>query len=453
MQRHFTFLVIFRVVILLLFLVAFAFVFGKPEMIVNHFVLSVIIIALVVELILFVNRSNRELAKLFNAIAHGDFTVSFPVRVRGGSFDVLDQSLNHIVAAFKEVTIEREAQKHLVQRLVNQINVGIIAVQNNESISLMNDTAENLLSVYRLQSWSVLGEKHPEFVKMIESIGTNGRKLVEWKSKDETRILSVDVSSGQLLEQPHRLIIIQDINNEIEQKEIEAWHKLIRILTHEIMNSVTPIASLSDTTQSMLQRKDGTTKTAAELNDEAISDIVFSLTTIQRRTEGLMRFVDHYRTLSHIPKPSFSEVHILEIAEAVVSLMQSELQKHGIRVTVHADVKLPGIKGDRSLIEQVFINLLSNSIYALSNRVDPQIKIEASVQENRNIIVTVEDNGRGIGEKELPHIFVPFFSTRQGGSGIGLSLSKQIMASHNGSIKAKSTLGVGTAFILRFPIA
>lgn len=450
-HRKFYFLVVLRVLLLVVTIFAFAFVFGRSDMIINHFIIASVIVVQIIEMIHFVNRTNRELTRLFNSIVHHDFAITFRDGNYGNSFKELESSLNAMIESYKAVKIEREAQYHLLQRLVSNINIAIIAVQNNAEISIINPAAEKLIGETGAKSWKILEQLQPSFTQLIEGIGDNGRKLAEWKVGGESKMLSIDVSTNVLLDLPHRLIIIQDINQEIEQKEIEAWHKLIRILTHEIMNSVTPISSLTETTQSMLRNNDGILRKAPELNDEVISDIEFSLRTIQKRSEGLLAFVETYRTLSKVPKPVLAPVEIRSLLTSVEELMREEMSRNKILLTVNMDTTTEVVSMDRVLVEQVLINLISNSTHALAGRPEPRIVLSAYDAE-RSLIIEVYDNGGGIPEQVLGHIFVPFFSTRQQGSGIGLSLSKQIMSSHGGNITVKSIPQVESRFFLRFKV-
>jgi nitrogen fixation/metabolism regulation signal transduction histidine kinase len=452
LHRKFYALVILRVLLLVVMIFAFTIIFGRVELMINHVIIASVIIVQVIEMIHFVNRTNRGLARLFNSIVHHDFAITFSEGNYGKSFKELEVSLNAMIESYKTVKIEREAQYHLLQRLVTNLNIAIIAVQNNAEISIINPAAEKLIGERGTKNWKILEQLKPSFTRLIEEIGDNGRKLAEWKIGGESKILSIDVSTNLLLDLPHRLIIIQDINQEIEQKEIEAWHKLIRILTHEIMNSVTPISSLTETAQSMLRNKDGKLRKAAELTDQMMSDIEFSLRTIQKRSEGLLQFVETYRTLSRIPKPVLAPVEIRSLFAAIEQLMREEMSKSEILLQVKINTTTEVIPMDRTLVEQVLINLISNSTHALAGRLDPKIVLSVYDVEER-LIIEVYDNGCGISDKVLAHIFVPFFSTRQEGSGIGLSLSKQIMSAHGGSITVKSIPDVETRFFLKFKLS
>ena len=273
----------------------------------------------------------------------------------------------------------------------------------------------------------------------------DGRRLMEIKTASGTRILSVEVSYLLMIDKSYRLITLQDINSAIEQKEIEAWHKLIRILTHEIMNSVTPIASLSETMQTMLSNKP-----ADAIGEDVVEDIRFSLNTIQKRSERLIDFVENYRRLTRVPKPVIQPVGVQNFLVNIENLMREEIGRNNIVLSLDIEDDTLDIKIDPMLVEQVLINLIRNSIHAVEGKSEKHIEVKA-YRDEKMIIIEVTDNGKGIPEKELKEIFVPFFSTKKDGSGIGLSLSKQIMSLHGGRIKVDSILNEGTSFYLVFP--
>jgi two-component system, NtrC family, nitrogen regulation sensor histidine kinase NtrY len=447
-MSRFTLLMLLRIALLVGNVILFVWIFGDMRLFFNQIILVALFIGQLAELIYFINHTNRELARLFISIKHSDFTVSFNRKKLGHSFSELEGSLNEIVQAFKQVKIEKEAQFHFLQMLVNQLTIGIISLQKNE-IALINPTAQKLLHMEGVKNWKLLEATKPAFTKEIELISDAGRKLIEWKENGTAKLLAIEVNTLIILDKQHRLITLQDINSEIEQKEIEAWHKLIRILTHEIMNSVTPISSLTETMQGMLIDKNGKQKDLSAMNDETIADVRFSLNTIQKRSEGLLDFVENYRKLTRIPKPVKEKIRVHSFLLSMESLMKQQLIQHQIQLSISADDKELVIDADQTLLEQVIINLITNSTHALENRPHKEIQLKAYAQDNFKII-EVTDNGKGIPEKELKEIFVPFFSTRKEGSGIGLSLSKQIMSTHEGSIRVKSEVGLGASFYLYF---
>lgn len=449
MHKRFSILLIIRVLLLTTTISTLSLIFGDQRLFFNHIILGIIIIFQVTEMIRFVNRTNRELAKLFLAVRHSDFSITFAHGSLGKSFKELEHSFIEIIKAYKEVKIEKEAQFHFLQMLVNTLHVGIISLKNNSEVTLINPTAEELLGIKGIKNWKFVREYNPSFVRELELIGENGRRLVEVGGHKDTKTFSIDVTTLFIFDAPHKLITFQDINAEIEQKEIEAWHKLIRILTHEIMNSVTPISSLTETMQTMLQDDEGKQKQVNDITDEAISDILFSLKTIQKRSDRLLSFIDDYRKFSRVPKPDPETIELKELFDEVHKLMQAKLDKHKIHFSVDLAPNATHAWIDRTLIEQVLINLTTNSIHALDERPNREIRL-SSYQKNNYLIIEVADTGKGIPEKELNDIFIPFFSTKKEGSGVGLSLSKQIISLHGGKITVQSVPDKGTSFYLHF---
>ena len=445
--KRFTFLIVIRIFFLLANVLVISLIFGDKRLFFNQIILSIVLIIQVMELIRFVNHTTRELTKLFYAIRHSDFSITFKQSILGKSFKDLNESMLDIINAYKEVKIEKEAQFHFLQMLVNQLHIGIIVMDANENITLINPTAETMLGVPLTKNWKLIKSKNPFVVGELQSMGDNGKKLIEMKTDIETYFVSADVRTLVILDRPLKLITLQNINSEIEQKEIEAWHKLIRILTHEIMNSVTPISSLTETIQGLLKNKDGSEKQLSDLRQETISDISFSLNTINRRTDGLLHFVENYRKLTKVPKPVLETFDVETYLKNVVQLMQHELTRQNILIEVQSD-KIE-LTADPILVEQILINLITNSIQALAGKASPLIQLLAYLSGNQ-VIIEVKDNGKGISKRELSEIFIPFFTTKKDGSGIGLSLSKQIMTLHGGSLRARSEEHVGTSFYLAF---
>lgn len=445
--KKFSFKVTLRIFILLCTTLLLAYIFGDDRLFFNQIILLALIVIEVFELIRYVNQTNRELAKFILSIKHNDISVNFRQSKIGASFDELYDAFEDIARSYEGAKIEKQAQFEYLRLVVNNMNVGIISLENETDIALMNKPAERILGVSGVKNWKILKEKAAAFTSKIEEMQETGRRLIEITLNGQSQTLSVDVITVKMLEKDYKLITFQDIHGEIEQKEIEAWHKLIKILTHEIMNSATPISSLTETMQSVIE-KDGKAKKVKELDDETIADLLFSLKTIQRRSNGMLTFIDDYRKLTKVAKPKLEPVNAQLFFDALYNLLKPQLARENI--TLHCEVKdVQEIMMDSVLIEQVIINLVKNATYALKDTKEATINLLTSRNDGR-ITIEVADNGAGIPEKELKEIFVPFFSTKKDGSGIGLSLSKQIMHLHGGNIRVKSEVGKGSSFYLVF---
>ncbi|MCK5102143.1 MAG: ATP-binding protein, partial [Cyclobacteriaceae bacterium] len=368
---------IIRVLIILVLCVVFGFIFAKTDLFFSQIIILSLIILLSFELIRFVTKTNKELKKLFTSIKHQDFSASFSSQNLGKSFEDLSEIFSEIIKAFRNIKIEKEAQLQLLQVIIDQINVGIVAVKDRHQIVFINKKATDLLSIPGLKTWNIdipLIYKIDEEVKAMKSYG---KKLLELQIGDEIKQLAFHVNRTISLEEDLLLMTFHDIRSEIEQKEIEAWYKLIRILTHEVMNSVTPLSSLTETILMLLQDKEGNPKDISQISNEEITDIRNSLKTIQGRSEGILEFVDAYRRLTNIPHPEFEELLLGELFENVENLFSGELNQKKIELTVWIQNDLLSITADKHLMEQMLINLISNSIFALDVASNPAIEIRA----------------------------------------------------------------------------
>ena len=448
--KSFVINIVVRITLILitsLLIARFYFVMESSQLVFSFLVSFSVLTFQVVELLWFATRTNRELSRFFLSIKHSDFSVNYSTNNKKSHISELHEAFNLITRSFKEVKIEREKQFEFLQLIVEQISIGLIAINGKNDIILMNSSAEKILGVQKPKTWKQLEIKLNEFTKHIDEIRLGGKKLIDLSGNSSVQ-LSVNVGISILLDEPHRIISFQDIKNEIEQKETEAWIRLIRILNHEIMNSVTPISSLTETILMILGNDENQIK-LAELNEQKLADVIRSVKTIQKRSEGLFNFVTEYRKLTKIPTPKMEDILVNELIENVEQLWKPEMGKKQINLTKHLQHKNLKIKADPNLIEQVLINLVKNSIQALKNITDPQLTISVFRIEE-TVSIEIKDNGAGIPASILNDIFVPFYTTKEKGSGIGLSLSRQIMRMHGGTIKVHSEQNIETIFSLEF---
>ena len=448
--KKFSIQVIIRVIIILSLALLIAFFYFKQDslqLIFSFFVFICLLMIAVTELIWFVTKTNRELSKFLLSIKYFDFSVYFPEEKKKGHLSELYRSFNTIIDSFKNLSSEKHLQYELLQLIITQVKIGIICTNGKNEIVLMNMAAEKNLGIFKTKTWSQLSRKVSSFTSKIDELSKGGNNIIDFKNTPETRQLFIQVSHSRLFDEPHRIITFYDIKQEIEQKESEAWIRLIRILNHEIMNSVTPISSLTETILMILGSEEDQNNWEQPDKDK-ISDVVRSVKTIQKRSEGLYNFVTEYRKLTKIPTPKMEDVLVNELIENVEQLWKPELEKKQIKFTKHLTDENLRITADPNLIEQVLINLVKNSIQAFENIADPQLIISVFRAEDK-INIETKDNGAGIPSNIINDIFVPFFTTKEKGSGIGLSLCRQIMRLHKGKISVQSVPG-NTIFTLRF---
>jgi len=447
---RFSIYIIIRVVLLVAMSLVFGLIFTRPEYFFSQVIVGAVIALQMLEMIHFARRSNKELTKFILAIKYGDVSVNFSGDKLGRDFSDLADSFREVIAAFNKVKIEKESQYLLLQAIIDKISFGIIAFNEDDEVLLINQSAIDHLRIERTKEWNYIKKHSSEFTSQIENMVEDGRKLVELGQGTDTQQLSVYNHTVVLLGKYCRVITFYDIQDEIEQKEIEAWYKLIRILTHEIMNSATPLTSLTDTILMLLENQNGMQKNLREISEENIKDVRTSVNTIKKRTEGILQFVEAYRKLTDIPHPEFEKIRIGDLIDSALALLAPEFKKRNIISKVSIVPEDLQLRCDKTLLEQVLINFLTNSMYSLEKQIDPMIKVNIS-ESGSKAMIQVYDNGKGIEAEVLKKIFIPFFSTRDGGSGIGLSFSKFVILQHGGRIKVESEVNKGSLFTIELP--
>ena len=356
--------------------------------------------------------------------------------------------MNEVFLASRQARRERDSDYQFFRNIVQHVGIGLLTFKKDGAVQIINSAARKLLRVNQIQNISELNAASPTLVESFQKLKTGGRELIRLKIGDDAVQLSVFAIELTLRGEEIKLISMSNIQSELEEKEMEAWQNLVRVLTHEIMNSVTPISSLAGTVEEELQKL--LQHESYTLTKDELEDMHLSLQTICRRSEGLIRFVKEFRNLTQVPQPRLSEIAIQPLLEGMAILHKKEVSDRGIEIIVHADSPQLTALADKNMIEQVLINLIKNAIQAFDEQPDKKIELSATTSEKGRPIIRVRDNGPGIDPEALEKIFIPFFSTKKSGSGIGLSLSRQIMRVHDGRISVKSKLGEGTEFLLKF---
>jgi nitrogen fixation/metabolism regulation signal transduction histidine kinase len=418
---------------------------------------GLLIILQVIFLTQYVNNTNYSLVKFLDALKNEDYSVYFSPSKKGDSFAKVFDDFNLIIKIFKKNKIEKEAQYKYFKYILEHVNLGIISInkedlfsdESNEEILFLNKAACDILQQPQHKYWHRLAKKLPWLVTEIKKTAHGGKTLVDFGDEIEKKQLSLETVEFRLLGKEYLIITFQDIRSEIEQKEIEAWHNVIRILAHEMLNSFTPVSSLASTVKSITQDENGNILKVDDINDEDINDINLAVTTIKKRSDGLLEFVKDYRTISNVPIPILTTINVNKFLQNIELLMKPSIENAHISMTFLHVPSNCTIQADTKLIEQVIINLINNSIHALQGATNPLIEINCSIEAEKTIL-SIRDNGMGIEEKILNQIFIPFYTTKKNGSGIGLSLSKSIMKKHGGNLLVSSEVGKYTMFSLVF---
>lgn len=411
---------------------------------------SILVIVQVATLIRYLDRTNKEILTFFEAIKNNDFSFPDPKKNEGLYDQYLREQFEVVIKKLRQSGLTKDARHQYLTTIVQHVGIGLITFNSKGEIQIMNIAAKRLLKTENIKKIEELGRINKQLVTSFKKLKTGGRELLIVEIGGEEKQLSIYAIELSLNDEHFKLISLQNIRTELEEKEMEAWQKLVRVLTHEIMNSVTPISSLATTVENDLTRYLGSNSENCTIEKEDLEDIHMAIQTIQRRSEGLIRFVNDFRSLTHTPEPKFQLVMLKDLFDQLYVLLKGEFDKNQVHFTSKVTPKSLSIELDPELIQQVLINMIQNAIQALGEQHNKVINLSAFQDDKNNTLIIIKDNGTGIDEEAQRKIFIPFFTTKRKGSGIGLSLSKQIMRQHHGSIAVRSKPDEGSEFILRF---
>ncbi len=448
--KRFYFIITIRILLILASVFLFVYLVTVAKHEVSSIILGLLILFQTYWLIVYVNQTNNKLTQFFDSIRHSDFSTSFSDKKLGKSFEKLSASFNQVIDEFKKNRAEKEEHYNYLQTVVQHINIGIICYEKDGKVDMYNNAAKRIFKKNLLRNVNDLQDVKKELPEILIKLKAGDKTLVKIFTDDELKQLSMYATEFRMRGEEYVLVAFHDIHAELEEKEIESWQKLIRVLTHEIMNSITPISSLASTVNEMLIDKSDENNKMNELDNDDIQSIEDALTTIQKRSQGLLNFVDIYRNLTRIPKPSFKYFNAHEAFERAELLLKPKTEKLNITCNCKVYPEDLMLTADPDLIDQVIINLLLNAIDAVKNKENPEVSLIAYNNQNNRTTIEVADNGSGIKPDIIDKIFMPFFTSKKEGSGIGLSLSRQIMHLHKGSITVKSKANEGTVFTLTF---
>jgi signal transduction histidine kinase len=435
-----------RVFLLLLVLIVTAFVIVSLGQLLYLVILLPLVAYSVVDMIRFQKKAQDEVNQFVESIHYRDFSRHFDVRKAPNELKPLRKGFNDINTTFKLISRERETQYHYLQKILELVDTGILSYEEETGeTGWINEAFKSIIGVPYLKTIHSLEKREPVLYADLIKLKPGDSKIITvTRNQQQVKIL-VNASLMRSDDKLYKLIAFQNVNEALDETESKAWSKLLNVMTHEIMNSVAPISSLADTLKNRLQSPD----IAENLPHSDLEDIELGIDTIKRRSEGLLKFTESYRSLNKITKLDLNKIMVRNIFENLNSLMTPTLEKKKIELEIILRDPTLSIEADINLIEQVMINLLVNAIEAVKDREEPRITLTAEIQGGKTFVKVI-DNGLGMPPELLDKIFIPFFSTRKTGSGIGLSLCKQIMLLHKGNIQVQSTEGKGSAFVLSF---
>lgn len=444
--KKFEWRILTRVAILFVTLTFTAFLLVKGLFV--YLVLAIPLIAYeVVEFYRFQRKAHDELNQFVESVHYRDFSRYFDVKHGPLEIQSLRKGFNEINSTFKVISKEKETQYQYLQKILELVNTGILSYEEKEgTVVWMNESLKRMLQLPYLKNIQSLARRDEVLFQDIFSLKLGESKIATAHLEKEAFKVLLSATAFQTEGKIYKLIAFQNVSEALDETESKAWQKLLSVLTHEIMNSIAPISSLAETLKHRLHES----YNILAADSGTLGDLELGIDTIKKRSEGLLKFAQTYRNLNKITTPNLKKVYVRDIFENLYQLMQPTLVQKNIDLeTVLKDTELV-LEVDPNLIEQVLINLLVNAMEALKDRADPRIVLSAYVNTSKKTIIRIADNGGGIPEELLDKIFIPFFSTKKSGSGIGLSLCKQIMMLHKGNIQVQSVDSQGSAFLLQF---
>jgi nitrogen fixation/metabolism regulation signal transduction histidine kinase len=437
-----------RIVFLFITLMVTAMILVRDTTLYMYLAITIpLLIYEVIDLIRFQKKAQDEVSQFVESIHYRDFSRHFDVRKAPNELKPLRKGFNEINSTFKLISRERETQYHYLQKILELVDTGILSYElETGETGWINEAFKKLIGVPYLKTIGSLEKREPALCADLIALKPGDSKIVTITRNQQLVKILVTASILRSDDKPYKLIAFQNVSEAMDETESKAWQKLLNVMTHEIMNSVAPISSLADTLKNRLQDPEIVNSPVSS----QMEDLELGIDTIKRRSEGLLKFTESYRSLNKITKLDLTKILVRNLFESLSNLMRPTLEKKNIELEIILRDPTLAIEADINLIEQVLINLVVNAIEAIKDREEPRITLTGELQSNNKILVKVADNGSGMPPELIEKIFIPFFSTKKTGSGIGLSLCKQIMLLHKGNIQVQSSEGLGSVFVMTF---
>jgi len=440
--RNFQLKILFRIFIIFLTLLLLVLALTGKENYVTAVVCTFLLIVELIELFNFINRINREIEQFITALRNEDYSLNFNPGRTGRTFRSLRISLGKVMHDIGKARKKELMQVQYLQMLFDHIDSGLMLFDADMKIRMQNRSISMLFT--QQIDLNYLNKHHHDLADFVKYGNPGERELYSADLNDKRLQFTLRKSVFRLGSEEYHLVSLQDIHSELDNKELDSWYKLIKVLTHEIMNSVTPVNSLSGAIREELKM----------INDRDphadLDDVILSAQTIYERSRDLMKFISDYKKLTKSLHPEFKTIDAEKLLIELAKLFEQEFIKKGIDFKLSMTRGVNEIYADKEMIMRVLINLINNSVDALRNTALKKLNIIVNISGSSNLII-VEDNGEGISPEIIDDIFVPFFTTRERGSGVGLPLCRQIMQLHKGSINIQSKPGEGTKVSLVFP--
>jgi len=415
--------------------------------------LAIILIGQFIEITYFISKTNAELVRFFDAVRHADFSQRFDLKELGTGFDELGATFSDILKRIQDVRSSKESELRQIKAILEHVPVPLLSIAHNGKVTLWNNSVRRLFGAHAITKIEDLAQFDGEFPNKLQAILVGGRTLVNITIDDMEHKLII--SATEIITATHRetLLSLQDIQNELAVAQLQAWQDLVSVLTHEIMNSITPVASLAKTAVDLVEDVQQKTKILPDITDELheeLEDVLGAVKTVARRSDGLMQFVTSYRRLTRLPLPNKQTISVGKLFNHVQSLTTQMWKTKGLHLSTAITPSELDVHVDVDMIEQILLNLLQNAEQEINKQSSAQVTMKAFLNIRGHVVIEVSDNGRGIEQKNIAQIFVPFFTTKKEGSGVGLALTRQVMIAHHGKVSVRNNDLGGATFSLTF---
>ena len=442
-------LIAIRLLLVMLNLIVLTYLLSVPGYQVTSLLVIIVLLMQSIEVSRFVAKTNTELTRFLEALSHADYSQRFEPKTWGAGFAELAEVFTAILDDFQSARAEQEVELRHLKSMVEHVPVPLLSVHDDGRLTLWNNSARRLFGTHHVDCVADLNQFGSELVTYLSSIDVGEKRLVSFDVDGMAHQLSVSATQIIMAGKQEMLVSLQDIQSELDGAQLQAWQDLVRVLTHEIMNSITPVASLAKTAVDLVEDAKNKVSGNNELLED-LHDIASAVETVSRRSDGLTQFVESYRRLTRLPPPNKISIKLVDLFKQVENLATQKWAEKGLSITTQVNPQDLTVNADLDMLEQLLINLLQNAEQALLDTTNPKIVMQAFLNLRGHVVIAVGDNGKGVAEELMKKIFVPFFTTKKEGSGVGLSLTRQIMIAHNGSVKlSQSELG-GAQFNLTF---
>jgi len=447
--KHFLVFLVLRLVLVGVVMVLVIWLLLEPGYNSATLLASIGLALLAAELWRFVSRTNRELARFLDAVRFADYSQRFDFDKAGSGFAELGRTFTRIIDEMRKRRTGQESEMRHLKALIEHIPVPLMTVHADDAITLQNNAARRLFGAAHVTRINDLRQFGPGFARAVDEAIPGDRELVTFAVEGAEYQLTLAATEIIIDGDRERLISLQDIQSEIDATQAEAWQDLVRVLTHEIMNSITPVTSLAQTAAELVDDVVRETGPESPIAEE-LEDVQSAVATVARRSDSLLQFIDSYRQISRLAPPEKKRVALADLFETVTSLAQAEWSDPGASLASNVEPSGLYVYADRDLLEPVLLNLLRNAWQATKDMDEARVELRGRLNRRGNTVIEIEDNGHGVPDEIATKIFVPFYTTREGGSGVGLALARQVMIAHGGFIRLGKKSAAGTVFTLTF---